>query len=67
MFLSVSRNPEDRHRDHKCTGCAYRELDPAAMMMKFAEDWPYGELAEPLDRPMARRILVQGQMCSDPV
>ena len=34
-------------------------------MMKSAEDWPHGELAEPLDRPMARRILVQGQMRSE--
>ena len=32
--------------------------------MKSAEDRPSNELAEPLDRPMARRILVQGQMCS---
>jgi hypothetical protein len=33
-------------------------------MVKSAEDRPNNELAEPLDRPMARRILVQGQMCS---
>jgi hypothetical protein len=32
--------------------------------MKSAEDLPNNELAEPLDRPMARRILIQGQMCS---
>ncbi len=34
-------------------------------MMKSAEDRPRGELAEPLDRPMARRILAQGQMRSE--
>jgi hypothetical protein len=36
-------------------------------MMKSAEDWPHGELAKPLNRPMVRRILVQKQICSDPV
>ncbi len=45
--------------------CACRKLYPTVLMMKSAEDWPHGELAEPLDRPMARRILVQGQMCSE--
>ncbi len=34
-------------------------------MMKSAEDWPCGDLAAPLDRPMARRILLQRQMCSE--
>jgi hypothetical protein len=33
-------------------------------MMKSAEDRLSGELAEPLDRPMARRILTQGRMRS---
>ena len=33
--------------------------------MKSAEDRLSGELAEPLDRPMARRILSQGQMRSE--
>jgi hypothetical protein len=33
-------------------------------MMKSAEDRPGNELADPLDRPMGRRILVQGQMRS---
>jgi hypothetical protein len=33
-------------------------------MMKAAEDRPSSELVEPLDRPTARRILVQGQMRS---
>ena len=33
-------------------------------MMQPAEDRLSNELAEPLDRPMARRILVQGQMRS---
>jgi len=32
------------------------------MMMKPAEDGPSGELAVPLERSMARRILTQGQM-----
>jgi hypothetical protein len=31
-------------------------------MMKSAENRLSGELAEPLDWPMARRILVQGQV-----
>jgi hypothetical protein len=31
-------------------------------MMKTAKDRPSGKLAIPLDRPMAWRILVQGQM-----
>ena len=35
------------------------------MMMKSAEDWLSGDLADPLDRPMARRILIQGQMRSE--
>ena len=47
--------------------CPYRNLYPAVLMMKSAEDRPRGELAKPLDRPMARRILVQGQMRSEPV
>jgi hypothetical protein len=34
------------------------------MMMKAAEDRPSGDLAKPLNRPMARRVLAQGQMCS---
>ena len=36
-------------------------------MMKSAEDRLTGELAEPLDWPMARRILTQGQMRSNSV
>jgi hypothetical protein len=35
------------------------------MMMKSAEDRLISEPAEPLDRPMARRILTQGQMRSE--
>lgn len=31
-------------------------------MVQSAEDWLRSALAEPLDRPMARRILGQGQM-----
>jgi hypothetical protein len=34
-------------------------LDPAVLMMKSAEDRLSSELAEPLDRPMARRILTK--------
>ena len=34
-------------------------------MMKSAEDWLRGDPADPLDRPMARRILIQGQMRSE--
>jgi hypothetical protein len=33
-------------------------------MMKSAKDRLTNELAEPVDRPMVRRIFVQGQMCS---
>jgi hypothetical protein len=35
------------------------------MMMKSAEDRLTGDLADPLDWPMARRILIQGQMRSE--
>ena len=34
-------------------------------MMKSAENRLSSELAEPLNRPMARRILGQRQMCSE--
>src|SRR5260370_5247927 len=47
------------------SGCLYRELHPAVMMMKSAEDRLSGDLADPLDLPMARRILIQGQMRSE--
>jgi hypothetical protein len=47
--------------------CAFRKLYPAVMMMKSAEDLLSSELAEPLDRPLARRILTQGQMRSNSV
>ena len=33
-------------------------------MIKFAEDRLSNKLAEPVDRPTVRRILVQRQMCS---
>ena len=33
--------------------------------MKSAEDRPRGELTEPLDRPMGRRILAQRKVSSD--
>jgi len=51
----------------KETGCPYRELYPVVMMMKAADDRPSGDLAKSLNRPMARRVLAQGQMCSEPV
>ena len=50
----------------KETGCPYRELYPVVMMMKAADDRPGGDLAKSLNRPMARRVLAQGQMCSEP-
>jgi len=34
-------------------------------MMKATQDWQSIDLAEPLRRPMARRILVKRQMRSD--
>ena len=36
-------------------------------MMKCAEDRSLAELAVPLDRPVVRRILVQGQMRAESV
>jgi hypothetical protein len=47
--------------------CAYRELNPAVLMMKSAEDRLSSELAEPLDRSRGWRILAQRQMRSEPV
>jgi hypothetical protein len=35
------------------------------MMMKSAKDRLSGDLADPLERPMPRRILIQGQMRSE--
>jgi hypothetical protein len=35
-----------------------RKLNPKILMMKSAEERLSNELAEPLDRPTARRILV---------
>jgi hypothetical protein len=34
-------------------------------MMQAAEDWPGGNLARSLNRPMPRRILLQGEMCPE--
>jgi hypothetical protein len=45
--------------------CPCRELHPAILMMKSAENGPRAKLAQLLDRPMARRILLQGQMWSE--
>jgi hypothetical protein len=42
-------------------------LNPTILMMKSAEDRPSNELAEPLDRPTTRQILVQGQVRSQVV
>ena len=44
--------------------CPYRILRPVNLVMKSAEDRPSGDLSEPVDRSMTRRIFVQGQMCS---
>lgn len=44
--------------------CACQKLDPTMLMMKSAKDRLSNKLAEPVDRPMVRRIFVQGQMCS---
>jgi len=38
--------------------CACQKLDPTILMMKSAEDRLSSELAEPLDRPTAWRVLV---------
>jgi hypothetical protein len=40
--------------------CPCRELHPAVLMMKSAEDRPRGNVTEPLDRTNNRRILTQG-------
>jgi hypothetical protein len=45
--------------------CACWKLYPAVLMMKSAEDWPYGKLALPVDWPMGRRIFSQGQVRSE--
>ena len=45
-------------------GCACQKLDPTILMMKSAKDRLSNKLTEPVDRPMVRRIFVQGQMCS---
>ena len=45
--------------------CPYRNLYPAILVMKSAEDRPRGELTEPLDRPMGRRILAQRKVSSE--
>ena len=44
----------------KLTRCPCRELHPAVLMMKSAEDRPRGNVTEPLDRSNKRRILTQG-------
>jgi hypothetical protein len=40
--------------------CPCRELHPAVLMMKSAEDRPPGNVTEALDRTNKRRILTQG-------
>ena len=44
-----------------------QKLYPAVLMMTSAKNRVSSELTEPLDRPMARRILFQGQMGSQSV
>src|SRR5260370_28071978 len=51
--------------DGSALTCPYRKLHPAVLMMKTAKDRPSGKLAIPLDRPMAWRILIQGQRRSE--
>jgi hypothetical protein len=34
-------------------------------MMQAAEDWQGGNLAKSLNRPMPRRILLQGEVCPE--
>ena len=57
-------NLRPRRRMQLNARCACHNLYPAIMMMKAAEDRPSNELAKPLDRPTARRILVQRQVRS---
>ena len=47
--------------------CAYQILHPTVFMVKAAEDRSRDNLAEPLDRPLARRIFGDGQMCPYPI
>jgi hypothetical protein len=47
--------------------CACQKLDPTILMMKSAKDRLSNKLAEPVDRPLGRRSLAQGHMCSEPV
>jgi hypothetical protein len=51
-------------RRQRCSCGAYQKLNPTILMMKSAEDRPSNELAKPLGRPTARRILVQRQVRS---
>jgi hypothetical protein len=45
--------------------CACRKLHPAIFVVEPTENRPYDDLAEPLDRPMQRRIFVQGRVRPD--
>jgi hypothetical protein len=67
MHCKTGKAGETVMEKSKETGCPYRELYPVVMMMKAADDRPSGDLAKSLNRPMARRVLAQGQMCSEPV
>jgi hypothetical protein len=55
---------KDKPKSRQPKACAYQKLNPTILMMKSAEDRPSNELAKPLDRPTARRILVQRQVRS---
>jgi hypothetical protein len=62
---SPSNEPSSAQTVQLNARCACHNLYPAIMMMKAAEDRLSSELAEPLDGPMVRRILFQGQMRSE--
>ena len=70
VIISLAKPPEEETSalcvpNIRFGSCPYRNLYPAVLVMQSAEDWLSSELAEPLDRSMARRILAQGQMRSE--
>jgi len=67
MFPILEVEEIKRVRRFGAVRCACQKLYPAIMMMKSTEDRLSSELAEPLDRSMARRIFVQEQMRSETV
>jgi hypothetical protein len=61
IIVTVGNRTNLRRRVGKALGpCACQKLDPTILMMKSAKDRLSNELAEPVDRPMGRRILAQG-------